>query len=111
MRHLLVLALLLPAIGHAKELCHDYENTIEPDHQWKESDFTKERARKALAFLTGVVENDETYEWFELTNAHTLVEGFVLKRAALREIENGTLSPDYHRSAFCLFITTRGIVD
>ena len=111
MKYLLIAIFCLPTLGLANDICHDYENKIEPDHQWKESDFTKEKAQKALDFLVGVVKDNKKYEWFELTNAHTLVEGFVLKRAALREMEINSMPPDYHRSAFCLWVTTRSVVD
>ena len=112
MKQIILLVALLFSFGAiAEDLCGNYKSDIEPDHQWEEADFTKVNAEISVKFLQEVVSESKDYEWYQLPNAMTLVRGYVLKKAALKEAEKDFVPPGYHREGFCLWLKSTAIVD
>jgi len=108
---ILLISLLFSFGVSAEELCKNYKSDIESDHQWSETDFTKENAETSLKFLQGVVSENKGYGWYQLPNAITLIRGYVLKREALKEASKDFVPPGYHREGFCLWLKSTAIVD
>ena len=96
---------LLSFNSFSKEICSNYENKIEADHQWNESDFTKENAENALKIMNQAVQSEVSLDWYEYPNLSTLVEGYILK-------SQFTINPsDRSRDRFCNFLIRTPIVD
>ena len=89
----------------SQEICSNYENKIEADHQWNELDFTKENAENALKRMNQAVQSEVALDWYEYPNLSTLVEGYILKTQF-------TAKPsDHSRDMFCNFLIRTPIVD
>ena len=90
---------------NAKEICGEYENKIETDFQWQESDFTKESALQALSRAKAAVEGEIKLDWFELPNLNSRIEGYLLK-------QKGITNPSkMNIDAFCTFLAKTPVVD
>ena len=111
----LLVFLLISPLGAAEEMCALYENKIVPDHQWRASDFTKEKANHALKQLNLIVNENKRYEWNEIALLKTVIEGYILKRSALEEIKKiGRETKPYyknHQSTFYAWLIATPIVD
>ncbi|QBY05040.1 hypothetical protein E2K93_11880 [Thalassotalea sp. HSM 43] len=97
--------ILLSLPGYTVELCGKYENKIEPDHQWKESDFTKHNAELAIKRLSDSVAGKAKLDWYEYPNLSAYIEGYLLKVKALESNSNHNIR------RFCNFIINTAVVD
>lgn len=102
---IITLALLASHNIFAEETCKGFESQIEPDMQWKETDFTKERAKEAVDKIDKAVSGKISLDWYEFPNAATQIEGYLLKVKAIKDPSS------YNISMFCNFVTSRPIVD
>jgi len=98
---LLVLLMSMSCLSQAENLCPINEEIAE-DMRIPESYFTKERAESASKTLSEIVSGkNNNYEWVTVPNLLKLIEGYVLKRDALKD--NGATS-QYKVSQFCNFM-------
>lgn len=104
---ILIIALSLLASQNilAEEMCKEFESKIEPDMQWKETDFTKKHAKAAVDKLEQAVNGTISLDWYKLTNAAIQIEGYLLKVKAIKD------SSSHNISRFCKFVTTTPVVD
>jgi len=105
-----VLFLMIVPNAFAEEYCSNVKNQIAVDHQWKESDFTKQNADHALSKLQDAVNEKGILDWYESTNYYALIEGYLLMNAIKRN-SNDKDRKYFHIANFCNFLTSRPIVD
>lgn len=114
MKYISLLLLLLSATVHSNDICSNYESEIEPGFRWKEADFTKEASVDALASLSKSVQNDEMLSIFQLPNSFALIEGYLLKREAVRALGDKTTPKEiveYNVAGFWKFLINTPIYD
>ncbi len=114
MKYILLLILGLSGVVNANDICPKNASKIEPGHKWEESAFSKEAAMASLKKLTSVVENGDEIGTYDLPNSITLLEGYILKRDAVKAMEReGTPEgiKEFYKSGFCEFLNGAAIYE
>ena len=106
MNRILSLILLISFEVSAEDICKDYPVDESQPISWLESDFNPEASQESLKALSDAVKG-ESIGTCQLPNALTIVEGFILKQAAISALESDEASDvvvKYNVSGFCEFI-------
>ncbi|MGR6871671.1 hypothetical protein ACU6U9_05045 [Pseudomonas sp. HK3] len=114
MKITLIALVLLSNIVNAGDICSKSESSIEPSHQWEESAFTKDAALASLKALSAAVEKGEDIGTYHLPNSITLLEGYILKRDALKAMRSKNTPKgikEFYKSGFCEFLSGAVIYD
>ena len=113
MKRLITLLLLTFSLNvYAENICPNLKSEIEPDHQFKESDFTKENAQAAIKFFSEVINSGKTYQWYEPPHHQAMIKGYILKQSALKEMAaKNSMPSDFYRPEFCIWLSITAIID
>jgi len=98
---ILMFSIFMVSASFGETLCPVNKNIAE-DMRIPEEHFSKANAESALKLISEIV-NDEKKpsDWTVVPNSMKIVEGYILRRAALND-ESGV--PEFDKSQFCLFM-------
>ena len=101
MRNIIFISLFASSVAQAENLCPINENR-EAEFRIEEGYFTAENARNAVQELNDIVSGAQTeYEWFSVPNLLKVIQGYVLRRDALKNDAS-----ENYKSEFCSFMKT-----